>query len=104
MGSLRLTHPYLSVDAGSSLSLIKEIDEIGEEIENKPLKSLKRKSGKRLSNRMKDWYLRWYGKLTTQDNNSPDLREKDLKNLLGFAPQPNLLKLKLELDQTIIDR
>ena len=37
-----------TVDAGASLSLIKKIDEIGEEIENKPLKSFEKKEREKI--------------------------------------------------------
>jgi len=55
-----------TVDAGSSLSLIKKIDEIGEEIENKPLKSFEKKEREKIVQS----YERLIFKMVREINNS----------------------------------
>ena len=55
-----------TVDAGYSLSLIKKIDEIGEEIENKPLKSFEKKEREKIVQS----YERLIFKMVREINNS----------------------------------
>ena len=55
-----------TVDAGSSLPLIKKIDEIGEEIENKPLKSFEKKEREKIVQS----YERLIFKMVREINNS----------------------------------
>lgn len=55
-----------TVDAGSSLSLIKKVDEFGEEIENKPLKSFEKKEREKIVQS----YERLIFKMVREINNS----------------------------------
>ena len=55
-----------TADAGSSLSLIKKADEVGEEIENKPLKSFEKKEREKIVQS----YERLIFKMVREINNS----------------------------------
>ena len=55
-----------TVDAGSSLSLIKKADEVGEEIETKPLKSFEKKEREKIVQS----YERLIFKMVREINNS----------------------------------
>jgi len=55
-----------TIDAGSSLLLIKKIDDVGEEIENKPLKSFEKKEREKIVQS----YERLIFKMVREINNS----------------------------------